>query len=165
MPRIHLDVDHVRQLPSVYSTTIPSDYLDAMGHMNVMWYTHLFSMGFVGLMKHLGLMELFDGSRDSGSFALENHVRYLSEVRAGHTIHIHPRAIARSEKRFHVLYLMTNEDRQDVSATYEMLSTYVNLKTRRTDRIPDTLAAPLDRLIEEHRQLSWDAPLCGVMTA
>ena len=33
----------------------PGAYLDEMGHMNVMWYTHLFSMGAWGLFQMVGL--------------------------------------------------------------------------------------------------------------
>ena len=31
-------------LPITHRAVIPDDYLDEMGHMNVMWYTHLFSL-------------------------------------------------------------------------------------------------------------------------
>ena len=165
MPRIELEHSDVCQLPAVYTKTIPSDYLDSMGHMNVMWYTNLFSMGFVGLMKKLDMMHLFERDDDGGSFALESHIRYLSEVRVGHTVNIHVRIVGRSAKRFHMLYFMTNEDKQDVSATYEMLSTYVSLSQRRTAPMPDTIANLMDELIAESEHLSWEAPLCGVMSA
>jgi len=32
-------------LPVLHRADIPETYLDEMGHMNVMWYTHLFSEG------------------------------------------------------------------------------------------------------------------------
>ncbi len=165
MPRIEIDRQLVQQLPETWSSTIPDDYLDVMGHMNVMWYTHLFSMSFVGLLKVLGLASAFDIDHDGGSFALESHIRYLSEVRAGHTIHIHSRMISRSEKRFHAMHFMTNDDKQDVSATYEIVSTYVSLSRRRTAPLPDNVAEAMDRLVAEGDALGWDAPLSGIMSA
>ncbi len=165
MPRIVLDPEDVRQLPATYTATIPEDYLDSMGHMNVMWYTHLFSMGFVGMMKRLQLADIFENDKDGGSFALETHIRYLSEVRVGHTINVHARMISRSEKRFHFLYFMTNDDKQDVSATYETVGSYVSLKQRRTAPLPDMVTGEMDRLIAESDAMSWDAPVCGIMSA
>ena len=48
MPRVNLNLDDVRQLPVTHRQTIPEEYLDVMGHMNVMWYTHLFGEGMGG---------------------------------------------------------------------------------------------------------------------
>ena len=42
-------------LPITHRAVIPDAYLDEMGHMNVMWYTHLFSMGAWGLFQMVGL--------------------------------------------------------------------------------------------------------------
>ena len=36
-------------LPITLQTVIPEDYIDVMGHMNVMWYTHLFGKATGGL--------------------------------------------------------------------------------------------------------------------
>lgn len=160
-----IDLANVQQLPETYSQTIPKDYLDVMNHMNVMWYTHLFSMGLVGLMKLVGAGETFDDQHDSGTFALESHIRYLSEVRVGQTIRIHTRMIGRSEKRFHILHFMTNDHKQDVSATFEIVGSFVNLSQRRTASIPPKMAGPIDRMVAESNALTWEAPVCGTMSA
>jgi acyl-CoA thioester hydrolase len=165
MPRLIIDLANVQQLLKTHSQIIPAEYLDVMGHMNVMWYTHLFSMGLVGLMKLVGVTETFDDQHDSGTFALESHIRYLSEVRVGQTIHIHTRMIGRSEKRFHILHFMTNDDKQDVSATFEIVGSCVNLSQRRTAPIPPNMAGPIDRLVTEGNALMWEAPICGTMSA
>ena len=165
MPRITLDSQLMKQLPQTYTTTIPDDYLDVMGHMNVMWYTHLFSMSFVGVLKVLGLSDAFDTSHDGGSFALESHIRYLSEVRAGHTIRIYTRMLGRTEKRFHAMHFMTNDDKQDVSATFEIVSSYVSLSRRRTAPLPQNVAEAMDRMVDSGNDLSWDAPVSGIMSA
>ena len=164
MPRIHLDYAGVQQLPQTFEQTIPPDYLDMMGHMNVMWYTHLFSMGMSGLMMRVGLTEEFLQARDGGTFALESHIRYLSEVRAGQMILVHSRLLGRSEKRYHVMHFMTNKNKLDISATLEMTSSYVDLRKRRTAPLPEIVTDQLDDLLAEHTQLAWEVPTCGVMT-
>ena len=163
MPRLNIHVEDVLQLPKTFTKTIPEDYLDDMGHMNVMWYTHSFSYGMGGLFERFGMS--WDAIREvgGGTFALESHVRYLSEVRVGQTIEIYSRLVGRSEKRFHALHFMVNVEKQDVSAVYEMVGAYVNLSERRMAAIPTEIAARMDEMLEKNSQLSWEAPVCGVM--
>ncbi len=163
MPKIHLDIELVRALPRTYTATIPGDYLDDMGHMNVMWYTHLFSMAMGGMLQLIGLTPEHVQQRHGGSFALESHIRYLSEVRVGHSIQVHTRLLGRSAKRYHVLHAMINQEKQDLAATFEAVGAYIDMRTRRMADFPPEIAEPLDRLIEQHRQLQWTAPVCGIM--
>lgn len=163
MPRIHLDIANVRQLPITHSALIPVDYLDDMGHMNVMWYTHLFSVAMGGMFQLIGLTLEHIEQHQGGSFALECHIRYLSEVRAGQAIRVHTRMLKRSAKRYHVLHTMVNEHKQDVSATFEAVGAYIDMRTRRMAPFPAQIATRLDDLIAQHQQLTWPPPVCGIM--
>ena len=83
-------------LPITLETVIPEDYLDEMGHMNVMWYTHLFSRATGGLFDMIGLNRSYLEANHAGTFALEHHIRFLAEVRFGEGITIRTRPLARS---------------------------------------------------------------------
>ena len=165
MSRVRLDLADISQLPVTHRQTIPENYLDVMGHMNVMWYTHLFSEGMGGVFRMIGLdwERLQDPPR--GSFALETHICYLSEVRVHQTVEVRSRVIQRSEKRFHLMHFMSNCDKHDLSATSEAVVGYIDMGRRRMAPLPDDVAAQLDRLIAEHAQLAWEPPTCGVITA
>ena len=165
MPRIDLDVDAVRQLPETNRKTIPESYLDAMGHMNVMWYTHLFSDAMGGVFKMVGLDWEKYAETHVGTFALEAHIRYLAEVRAGQTVTVHSRLVGRSERRFYFMHFMVNEDRSNVAATFENIGTFVDLRLRRSAAIPTDISDNLNKLFAEHDALPWQAPVCGVMQA
>ena len=95
-------------LPITYRATIPPDYLDEMGHMNVMWYTHLFGCATMGLFERIGLTREYFEANHAGSFALEHHVRYLAEVRVGQQVTLRSRALDRSAKRLH--FMMSQND-------------------------------------------------------
>jgi acyl-CoA thioester hydrolase len=163
MAQIRLEVADVRQLPLTHDTTIPEEYLDAMGHMNVMWYTHLFSMGMRGLFRLIGLSWKDIEKHQGGTFALESHIRYLSEVHVGQAVQIHSRMLGRSQKRFHVQHFMTNRHKQDVAATFEVIGAYVDMSSRRMAEMPMEVTQQLDSLIADHSELDWAAPTCGVM--
>ena len=165
MPRIEIDIDDVRMLPITSQATIPESYLDDMGHMNVMWYTHLFSQAMGGAFKMIGLQWDQVVEKQRGTFALESHIRYLAEVRVGHNITVHSRVVGRSECRFHFMHFMINEDRKNVAATFENVGTFVDLRIRRTAPIPDQISDSLDAAFVEHDALPWAAPVCGIMSA
>jgi acyl-CoA thioester hydrolase len=165
MPRLKLQYEQVILLPQTHRTTIPEEYLDAMGHMNVMWYTHLFSVGMGGLMNQVGLEWEVITEHHAGTFALESHVRYFSEVRVGQTVELYGRVLGWSDKRFHAMQFMANRDKQDVSACLEVVNAYIDLRVRRMTSMPEDVKANLDKLLKQHQQLDWPAPVCGVMRA
>jgi acyl-CoA thioester hydrolase len=150
-------------LPVGYSTRIKEDFLDANAHMNVMWYTHLFSCALEDIFQRVGLTNEYFEANQAGTFALEGHVRYFNEVRVGQQVTIRTRLIGRSAKRFHFLHFMTNDDTQVLAATMESIGTHVDLRLRRSSPFPPDVTAAFDRLLAEHSQLPWPAPVCGAM--
>src|SRR5260370_24348324 len=101
-----MDITSLQALPVTQRAIIPESYLDEMGHMNVMWYTHLFSEATGGLFDRIGLTQDYFETNQAGTFALEAHVRYLKEVRVGERVTIRIRLVGRSAKRFHFLHFM-----------------------------------------------------------
>ena len=59
-----IKLSDVESLPLTYEQIIPEDYMDLMNHMNVMWYTHLFSMA---IMKVFGIIGLTRTDRGEDS--------------------------------------------------------------------------------------------------
>jgi acyl-CoA thioester hydrolase len=153
----------LESLPVGYQMQIPESYLDEFKHMNVMWYTRLFSSGLDEVFTRVGLtMEYFEANY-AGTFALEAHIRYFNEVRVGQRITVRTRVIGRSDKRFHFLHFMSNDDTQKLASTSEVIGTHVDLRIRRSAPFPPNVAAAFDRLIAEHAALPWPAPVCGAM--
>lgn len=163
MPRIDTDLSKVRQLPVTHRATIPESYLDQMHHMNVMWYSHLFSNAMGGVFEMIGLDFGRQDQQHSGTFALEGHIHYLAEVRVGHQVAVHSRLIGRSEKRFYVMHFMVNETRDNLAATFENLGTHVDMRSRRSAPLPSQVAEKYDAILALHHQLDWAAPVCGIM--
>ena len=100
------------QLPVTYEATIPESYLDAMGHMNVMWYTHLFGRATGGMFSLLGLDKDYFISHNSGSFALSQFFSYRKEVRVGEHVRLRSRMVGRSERKLHFIHFMTKGEEE-----------------------------------------------------
>ena len=99
----------ITALERTHHEEIPEEYLDAMGHMNVMWYTYLFGRAMQELFKQVGIDAEYVRQHKAGTFALERHVRYLAEVHVGQRVSVYPRVVGCSAKRFHVMKFMVND--------------------------------------------------------
>jgi acyl-CoA thioester hydrolase len=150
-------------LPITQRAVIPESYLDEMGHMNFMWYTHLFSNAMGEVFELFGMSRDYCLANKSGAFALKQFTAYLAEVRAGETVTVRSRVLGRSVKRLHVMHFMIKENAGVLAATSEVLGTHVDMTTRRTSPWPPRLAEALDRLIAEHAVAGWVAPVCGAI--
>jgi acyl-CoA thioester hydrolase len=111
----------------------------------------------------LGMDRAYFEAHNAGTFALEFHIRFLAEVRAGQQITIRPRLLARTAKRLHFIQFMFNDTRGVLACTEETVNSHVDMATRKTSPWPAHAAEGLDRMIAEHQRLTWPPPVCGVM--
>ena len=149
-------------LPVYHRKTIPADYQDLMGHMNVRWYFDLFAGSARKFFKSHGLDQDYFRSGKFGVFALKHFIQYFAEVRVGQTVAIHARLVGRSDKRFHFMLFMINESTTQLAATFEALITHADLKIRRAAPMPAELAQKLDAALAEDAA-DWETPVCGAM--
>jgi acyl-CoA thioester hydrolase len=147
-----------------YRITVPEEYLDEMEHMNVMWYTHLFDRATWQFFASLDMdLDYFENEK-AGAVALEQHTRYLAEVRLGQEVTLRTRAVNRTAKRFHFMHFMTIGDDGVLAATTELIGMHIDYLTRRPASLPEHIAAAFDDLLDRHRTLDWEPPVCGVMS-
>ena len=64
---------NVETLPVTCQALIPESYRDDMGHMNVMWYTHLYDQATVRLFELIGMDRRYFDTNHTGAFALKQH--------------------------------------------------------------------------------------------
>ncbi len=153
----------IRLLPHVLSAKIPADYIDLMGHMNIHYYVKLFSQAALNFFISFGLNEKYLEETNGAAFALEQHIRYLKEVREGDQVHLYFRALERSNKAIHYMLFMIHDKDNAIAATSEMVSVYVDKNTRTTTTFPNDILETLDQILGEHQKSNWKAPVCGVM--
>lgn len=160
-----IPLEKLEPLPLVYRATIPEKYRDMMGHMNIRWYLELYDEAGIPLFELIGLTMEHYQSHLAGGFDLEHHIHYLNEVHIGDTVVMRGRLLARSAKRLHYMLFMVNETRNLLASTFECVNSYADLQTRKTAPYPADVAAQIDVMLNQHRQLDWDAPVCGSMGA
>ena len=150
-------------LPVLATKVVPADWIDFMGHMNVMWYTHLFGRGVLEFFTTVGLTQEYFAENNAGSFVLEQHIRYLAEVRVGETVSVRARALGRSERKLHFIVYLVKEGVSVLAATSEIISGHIDMSRRRTSPIPPPIAFVFDEVLRMHAILSCPAPVNGFM--
>lgn len=156
-------LEQLESLPLFHRETISDSHLDMMGHMNVRHYMALFDDASWGFFASFGMDETYCRTSGNGGFALQHFIQYLAEVRAGETVSIRSRILARSAKRVHFVHFMINETAGRLAATLEVLGAHADMTLRRITPYPAEIAEKIDVILMEQRQLCWQAPVCGVI--
>ena len=157
-------VECVRDLPAVLTMTVPADWQDHNGHVNVQHYLSVFDRAGWPLLKLIGIGPGYFRDERQGLFDLEHHIWYLAEMHVGDEISAHGRFLKRSDKRLHGLMFLVNVTRGRLASVLEYVSTGADLVSRRSAALPDAVKLRLDELIVAHDALGWPAPRCGVMS-
>lgn len=72
-------------LKITFQAEVLPEHIDKNGHMNLSWYSTMFGAGTMNAFSEVGLVFVLDDAHAEkrGVFALEQHLRYLSEVMLG----------------------------------------------------------------------------------
>jgi acyl-CoA thioester hydrolase len=123
--------------------TVEPRFIDAMGHMNVSFYVQLFDRGTWELFRRLGMDERYVRDTQHGAFAVEQHIRYLGELRAGDAVEIHTRILDAGPRSLTILHVMVDVGRRRVAAMMEVVGVHMDLRTRKSAPLAEPLVAAL----------------------
>ncbi len=163
MKTCQVDMADLTDLPSYHRQTIPEDYMDKMGHMNVRYYMAVFDSATWCMFADYGLDESYFSTTKNGVFALKQFIRYLAEVRQGETVAVYSRILGLTDKRIHSMHFMANQDTNQLAATIESLTTHANLEVRKAAPLPSEIAAGFRSRLHKDRNLDWEPPVSGII--
>lgn len=164
MPVTMPSLSQVRELPPLLTLTVPADWQDINGHVNVQYYLRIYDLTGEPLMRLFGISEQHFHDDKIGYFDLEHHIWYLAEMHVGDQVAAHFRFLSMGAKRFHGVMFVTNQTRGSLAAAMEFVTSGADLRTRRTTQLPTIVAQSLTGLIDQHSKLAWAAPVCGAIT-
>jgi acyl-CoA thioesterase FadM/ketosteroid isomerase-like protein len=137
-----VDLSQARALELTVEAQVEPRFLDAMGHMNVAWYVHLFDRGIWSFFARHGLDERYLQGAHRGMFAVEENLRYLSELREGDPLQVYTGVLETRPKTLRLLQYMVDSKQQKVAAVREVVAAHIALENRRAVAFsPEILAA------------------------
>ena len=132
---------------------VRSEWIDENQHMNLGYYVVAFDWATDAWFDHMGFDEAHRQTHGVASFALECHVCYLRELRAGDPIRYTTQFLDFDEKRFHYFHRMWHGDGGYLAATNEIINLHVDRKTRRAAPMAPEILQRLETLAEAHFKL------------
>ena len=154
-------LDLVRSLKAHTETTVPAEYIDENGHMNITRYFELGAWAPWTRLGELGMEADYIERRGLSFFTVEHHIRYLAELRLGEAFSVRSAFVARTGKAVHGITFVVDEERDRVACTMEIVYVHVSMDSRRAADIPDDVAAGLDAEIAER---GWAADVATGLT-
>jgi len=142
-----------------YRAAVAPEWIDYNGHMNVAYYVLAFDRATDHLFDHLGIGEVYRRASNCSIFALEAHVCYERELRAGADFAITTRLIDADNKRLHIFHCMSDDATSETAATIELMGLHVDLGGPRSAPFPAQAFARIKALLAKHRRLPPPAQL------
>jgi acyl-CoA thioester hydrolase len=146
-------------------TEVRPEWIDYNGHMNVGYYHVAFDVAADAFLEFLGLDAEFRERYGSTTFALEAHLNFLREMKAGDPLRFEARLLDHDAKRIHFYMEMFHADEGFLAASYESLGAHVSVAERRTAPMPAPLLARLAEIKAAHAALPRPWQIGHVMSA
>jgi acyl-CoA thioester hydrolase len=156
-------LEQALKLPQLGEFVVPAEYLDANNHMNVMYYTGIGNLVIGSFFANLGLPVENFGTGQRGTFALQQVINYLSELRLGDKIAVHSGLIGYDAKRLHFMHYIINTTHQRLASTDERLAIYIDMTTRRSTSFEPEVLANLAQAQQRFDTLGWTPQLSGAI--
>jgi acyl-CoA thioester hydrolase len=119
-----------------YRGTVYPWHCDHMGHMNVMWYVGKFDEATWQLLASVGLSATRLRQEGIGMAAVEQHIEYKRELRAGDLLTIRSSVQEAREKTVLLLHEMINQETQELAARTVLTGICMDLSTRKARPLP-----------------------------
>jgi acyl-CoA thioester hydrolase len=107
-----------------------------MGHMNVMWYVGKFDEATWQLFGSLGLSATRLRQEGIGMAAVEQHIEYKRELRAGDLLTINSSIQEVREKVVVFSHEMINQETQELAARTVLTGICIDISTRKARSLP-----------------------------
>ncbi len=133
--------------------TVPEEWIDYNGHMNVSYYSLAFDQAIDEVFETvLGIGISHTKKVNQGPYVLQNNLHYLDEFLEGAEFNVNFQLIDFDSKRLHVFLEMTNASGK-ICATSEQLLMNVDLTKRRSAPYPEWVIQRLAGVLAAHETL------------
>lgn len=155
--------DQVLELPAQVDRTVPPEFIDENGHMNIGRYLELGGRAlWQRCLTELGMPEDYITVRGFSTFTAEHHLTYLSEILEGEHTSVHTRLVDRSDKVLHAVSLIANRTQERLACVMESTIVHMDMTRRRPTAFPEDVVGLLDAGLKRD-DLPWPAPVTGSM--
>jgi acyl-CoA thioester hydrolase len=133
--------------PITYRGVVRNEQCDHMGHMNVMWYVGKFDEATWQLFASLGFSRSRLQKEKRGLVAVEQHIEYKRELRAGDVVTVRSKMVEAKGKVVRFTHEMTNEETDEIAAVTHLVGVYFDTVARKSEVLPADFCERVARMI------------------
>ena len=122
---------------------------DHMGHMNVMYYANKFDEACWQLLSMVGLNPSRFAEDGTGMAAVEQHIQYRRELRAGQAVTIQSAVLEVKDKSIHMLHKLIDDASGEVAATTVVVGVHIDALLRKAISIPQDVRDAILRMRDQ----------------
>jgi acyl-CoA thioester hydrolase len=119
-----------------YRGTVYPWQCDHMSHMNVMWYVGKFDEATWQLLAAMGATPSRLRSEGFGLAAVEQHIEYKRELRAGDLLTVRSSVLEAKEKSVRFTHEMRNDETGELAATMQVVGVCIDTTVRKARVLP-----------------------------
>ena len=132
---------------------IIKDWIDYNNHLNVSYYLLMFDMHGAETLNNIFKMgENSAKTTGMSTMIVENNIAYRQELKVDEEVDINLIYFNHDKKRLHYKFEMINKGNNTLSATFEALALYVNLKNRKVSEFEQEKILIMQNFIRENKQ-------------
>ena len=129
------------EAPITYRGTVYPWHCDHVGHMNVMWYVGKFDEATWQFFNMLGLSPSYLRSARRGMVAVDQHLSYLRELRAGDVVTVRTTLLDIKEKSIRFVHEMANDESLEVVARTTLKGVHLDTQSRTSVAFAEAVSA------------------------
>jgi acyl-CoA thioester hydrolase len=122
-------------------------HCDHVGHMNVMWYVGKFDEATWQFFNALGLTPQYLRTARRGMAAVDQHISYMRELRAGDVVTVRTRLIELREKSVQFVHEMTDDGAGEIAAHTTLKAVHLDTEHRKSCAFAEDIAARMAALL------------------
>jgi acyl-CoA thioester hydrolase len=157
-------MEQALKLPLCSEMTIPEDYLDGNGHMNMMYYTLVGNIGSRKFWDALGLRHQIKRSEGKRStFMLKQVLNYVHELREGEEVAIYAGLADYTPKLLHYFVYIISTTHNRLACWDERLEVSIDMSVRRSAPFDEDVMAQIERIKQAHLGTGWTPEFSGAI--
>jgi acyl-CoA thioester hydrolase len=145
------------ELIKTWSGPVDTAWVDYNGHLRDAFYLLIFSFASDGLMEMIGLDDAGRKATGHTFYALETHLNYLLEVKAGVPVEVRTQILAVDKKRVDVYHTLNVQGSDTVLAANEQMLINIDSSGPKSAPFAPQVESRLRALFDQHRALARPA--------
>ena len=123
-------------------------HCDQVGHMNVMWYVGKFDEATWNLFHRLGITAAYLRANQRGMAAVDQHIEYKRELKAGDVVSIRSTLLSLDGKKLRFRHEMTNDGTGELAAVTTLLGVHMDTAARKACPFPPEIVSQASKELQ-----------------